>query len=326
MKYFLILNPGSKGGKSRKKFKTILDILEENNISYDYKITTTLEDATVFSAEANQKGYDVIVSVGGDGTINRVINGFFDPYGKRISHSKLGVIYTGTSPDFCKSYHVPLKIENAMGVLISAKSKKIQIGKISHALHFEKILEGQALPINYHPMKTSYFACCANIGIGASLAKNANSGIRKWLGDYGGTFISLIKALKKYEASSFTVTLDGKKQILQKVYNIGVGRTTFIASGIKVKNNLQPGDGLFYNLIIKNISFFNCLGILKKIYSGKDIINGPIIALKYAKVIEIYGCNKNPELEFDGDASGYLPCLIESTRDPLDLICEVQNE
>lgn len=323
MKYFFIMNPGSKGGNSRKKIQRIMKILGNSNINYEYKITRSIEDAYTLSLEVNKKDYDVIAVVGGDGTINRVINGFFDVYGKRISNSKFGVIYTGTSPDFCKSNNIPIKIDDAVNVLLLGKSKKIQIGQIKHACYFDKTLDGQPLPGNNSNVNTSYFACCANIGLGASLARNANSGIRKVIGDYAGTFISLIKVLISYRYSDFTVLFDGKKQILEKVYNIAVGKTTFIASGIKVKNNLQSEDKLFYSLIVKNIRLFNLAGIFKKIYSGKEIVNDDHVLLQYAKSIEVYGNNDNPELEFDGDPMGFLPCIIQAAKDPLDLICEV---
>ncbi|MTI83170.1 MAG: diacylglycerol kinase [Firmicutes bacterium] len=311
MRYFFILNPGSGGGKSRHKLKRIFDILDRKNINYEYKLTSSLEDAYILSLQANQKGYDVIVAVGGDGTINRVLNGFYNACGSRISSAKFAVIHTGTSPDFCKSYNIPLKIDRAVNMLLTGNSKRIQIGKVTHTC-----LENQNI-------KTSYFACCANIGLGASLARNANSGIRKYMGDYAGTFLALIKTLLNYKTCKLTVSFDGQKQFMERVYNIAVGRSTYIASGIKVKNNLSSGDSRFYTLIVKNMRFTNWPRVIGKVYSGKEFVNNDIISLQYAKVIEVCGSGKHPELEFDGDPAGYLPCLIEVAQDPLDLICEV---
>ncbi|KJS16462.1 MAG: diacylglycerol kinase [Peptococcaceae bacterium BRH_c4b] len=326
MRYFFILNPGSGGGKSRNNFKRIFAILDHENINYEFKLTSSLEDAYAISLEANKKGCDVIVAVGGDGTINRVLNGFYDALGRRISSSKLAVIYTGTSPDFCKSYNIPLKIDHAVNMLLTGKSKKIQVGKVTHACFYDQGLDGQPINIKNENVKTSYFACCANIGLGASLARSANSGIRKYIGDYAGTFVALIKTLLNYKACNFTVNFDGQKQVMEKVFNIAVGRTTFIASGIKVKNDLSPGDSRFYNLIVKNMRFTDWLGVVRKVYSGKEFVNNDIISLQYAKFIEVHGSSGNPELEFDGDPRGFLPCLIETAQDPLDLICEVYYE
>ena len=327
MRYFLIMNPGS-GGGSRKKIQKILAFFHKNRLEFDYKLTDTLEDAYTLSVEGNKKGYDVIVAVGGDGTINRVINGFYDLLGRRISNSKLGVIHTGTSPDLCKSYKVPLDIEQALNTVLAGKSEKIPIGKITYTAVDDKELEG--LPLSKETEKghvqTSYFACCANIGLGASVARSANSGIRNYIGDFAGTFVSLIKTLLKYQPSTFLVHFDGQKQVLENVYNIAVGKTTYIASGIKVKNQLTLGDNRFYTLIIKDIGFGDWAGVIRKLYSGKRFANNKTMSLQYASSIEVYGNSRNPELEFDGDPRGFLPCVIETAQDPLDLICEVHDE
>jgi diacylglycerol kinase family enzyme len=325
MRYFLIMNPGS-GGGSREKVEKILAVFYENRLEFDYKLTDTLEDAYTLSVEGNKKGYDVIVAVGGDGTINRVINGFYDPLGRRISSSRLGVIHTGTSPDFCKSYHVPLEIEQALLTLFAGKSGQISLGKITYSYAYDQGLDDQPLSKNNENLQTSYFACCANIGLGADLARSANSGIRKYIGDLAGTFVSLIKTLLQYQPSNFSVSFDGQKQVLINVFNIAVGKTTYIASGIKVKNDLSPGDSRFYTMTIKNIGFANWASVIRKIYSGKRFVNNNTMSLQYASSIEVFGNSRNPELEFDGDPRGFLPCVIETAQDSLDLICEVHDE
>lgn len=315
-----------------KKIEKILAIFQHNGLKFDYKLTHTLEDAYALSVEGNNKGYDVIVAVGGDGTINRVINGFYDPTGRRISSSKLGVIHTGTSPDFCKSYNIPLSIDQALNTVLAGKGQQISVGKITSTCTYDRGLEGQPLPplqpLNEikQTIQISYFACCANIGLGASVARSANSGIRKYIGDFAGTFVSLIETLLKYKPNHFTVSFDGQLQVLENVYNISLGKTTYIASGIKVKNQLALGDSRFYTLIIKEIGIADWVSVLRKLYSGREFTNTKTMSLQYASSIEVYGNSVNPEIEFDGDPIGFLPCVIETALDPLDLICEVHNE
>ncbi len=335
MRYFLIMNPGSGGGKSRKKVEEILAFFHKNRLEFDYKLTDTLDDAYTLSVEGNNKGYDTIVAVGGDGTINRVINGFYDPHGRRVSSSKLGVIHTGTSPDLCKSYNIPMNIQQALKTISTGKSQQISIGKITYTSAYDKRLDGQPLysrqqrqqlsKMNEN-VQTNYFACCANIGLGASVARSANSGIRHYIGDFAGTFVSLVRTLLKYRPNNFLVSFDGQIQALENVYNIAVGKTTYIASGIKVKNQLISRDIRFYTLIIKDIGVADWFGVIRKIYSGKNFANTKTLSLEYASSIEVYGNQINPELEFDGDPRGFLPCVIETAQDPLDLICEVHDE
>jgi len=78
MNIFLVMNPGSRGGRSRKLFQKIFQLLEKNKITFEYQITSSMEDAEMLTREACSRSYDAVIAVGGDGTINRVLNGFYD--------------------------------------------------------------------------------------------------------------------------------------------------------------------------------------------------------------------------------------------------------
>jgi diacylglycerol kinase family enzyme len=296
MKYFLIMNPSSHGGKSKKRFRRIWKLLDNRGINYVYKSTQSLDHARCLSQFANEQNYDAIVAVGGDGTINSVLNGFFDDNGNRISDSKMGVIYTGTSPDFCKSYNIPLNLDESVDTLIAQRSRKIKVGKVTFLKENIKMLNNCGLE-NTGRNAVGYFACCANIGLGATLARNANSGIRKYTGDFLGTFLSLIKTVASYRAIDFTIVKDEKKTTVENLFNISVGRTKYIASGIKLNTGLDDDDDRFYCMTVTNLNWFNFPKLVKK----------------------IYGNFLNPEIEYDGDPVGYLPCRIELANDTLEL-------
>jgi diacylglycerol kinase family enzyme len=319
MHCFLILNPKSRGGKSEKRFKQIKRLLDHRGIRYDFEITQSLDHARQLSFQANKKIYDTIVAVGGDGTINSVLNGFYDKEGKKISNASMGVIYTGTSPDFCKSYHIPLKLTEAVDIIAENNLQKISVGKITFLKKNLVKQDNQAIDLADKAV-VRYFACCANMGLGATLAKNANSGIRKYAGDFMGTFLSFVPTLVSYRKSDFMMVKDGKKTIVKNLYNLSVGRTRYIASGIKLENSLDNNNYHFYCLTITNLNLKNLPGVFKKIYSGKTFQNDYYITLDYCDSIEIYSNTRSPEIEFDGDPAGYLPCRIELAQDPLDLV------
>ena len=292
----------------------MLEILSAKNVEYKYEYTTSLESAYNLSVWANKENYDVITAVGGDGTINRVINGFFDKEGNRISNSIFAVIYSGTSPDFCKSYNIPIKLEKAIETMLKGNMREIPIGKIIHSTN------------SIEDKNTSFFACCANIGIGPLLAQKANAGIRKYLGDLLGTFCSLIGILTRFKPSNYTVKIDGKEKVLSNVYNISVGITQYIASGIKINNELNGNEKRFYGVFVKNLKKRNWLELIRKIYGGKKFENNNVLSLDYFERIEVLNSSNNKEIEFDGDPAGFLPCAISYAKDKLPLICEVYDE
>lgn len=304
MSYLIIFNPKSKGGKNAHRKKDLELYFEEKKVDFEIKETKALEDAYIFSREANQKNIEFIIAVGGDGTINQTINGFYNEEGSRISKSKFGVIYTGTSPDFCKSYNIPIDFDKALRNIFDGEILEIEIGKIKH-LSQEKT------------EKTSYFACCANIGLGADLAEKANGGIRKYLGDFLGTFISLLRILFVYRGININID---KVEELKKVYNLSIGITPLIASGIKVENARSKGNGKFYVLKVVNLKVNNVIKVIKSVYGGKYIKNSDEIEIFYKENLSIQSENKEVKVEFDGDPQGYLPCSIEMARNKLEII------
>ena len=312
MKYFLILNPGSRSGNSKKNFKIIVDTFNKAKVDFEYKITNELEDAYYFSKEANLRNvYETIVAVGGDGTINKVLNGFYDENGLRVSKSKFAVIYTGTSPDFCKSYNIPISIWEAMQAILMNETKKIEIGKISYIN--SNIDNKKSFVFN----KVRYFACCTNIGIGASIARFSNK-YRKYTGDFVGTFLSMIVSLMNFESGSYKVIFDEYEKEFKNVVNISIGKTKYIASGIKVKNNIEFGSKKFYCMVVKNLNLLNFVKLIKQIYTGK-IKNSEYLEFYYLNKVYIERIDKCGEIEFDGDPAGYIPCIIEN-GEPMEII------
>lgn len=312
MRYFFVFNPGSRNGKSEDLISRLRSLLSAKNIQYEYGITQSLDDAQALSRKANLSAYDVVVAVGGDGTINKVLNGFYDDQGARSSKAKMGVVYTGTSPDFCKSYHVPYgDIARSIDALLAGKTTKIQVGKITLS---ENAKSNESV--------VRYFSCCANIGLGAAVARHANSGIRKTTGDFLGTLSALIKAFINYRPLELRVSFDDKAEILTGLCNISVGKTFHIASGIKVNYSFNEGDGNLYILTVRNVGWMKVPYCLWTIYSGRPISNSDTIRLEYAKKIEISRDGRASEVEFDGDPQGFLPCRIEMAKDELELINE----
>lgn len=307
MTYFFIINPGSRQNRGALFIPHLLTELNKQKISYEYRLTNSFDDAYQFSRYANESGYEVIVAIGGDGTINKVVNGFYNERGKRISKTKLGVIHTGTSPDFCKSYGIPTNPHLALETLLEGFVKEISVARIEYQTH-----SGES--------RTGYYTCCASFGIGAQVALVSNSGIRKYVGDVLGTFISILFCLCRYKPSNLSLICDDKKLIKSQNFNTFIGLTTFIASGMKVAHNLKFDDKRLYVLSMMNFSLLNIIPAIKTIYSGKPFANKDYVSFEYANSVYIMYDKVNNQIEFDGDPQGYLPCRISIATEKLELI------
>ncbi|MDH3348688.1 MAG: diacylglycerol kinase family protein [Desulfobulbaceae bacterium] len=319
MRYFLVCNPGSRGGSSARQVKRIVASMQEAGVTFDWKATTSLENGRVLAANAARNGYDVIVAIGGDGTINQVLNGLYHPDGTKVSHAALGVIHTGTSPDFSKAHGIPTKPLQALKAVLHGRTTKVSIGRVVRAVSFSPDYEQRGVD-DSALFQTSFFGCCVNIGMGAGVARAANSGVRKRLGDTVGTLLALLSTLATYRPMDLHVRRNGRREIIQNLYNLFIGKTEYVASGIKVNSDLKPDDQRFYNLAVTGLRLGKLPGCLRALYSGRPINNDSILNLSYGESIEVLGCRENSEIEFDGDPGGFLPCRIDTARDPLTLI------
>jgi diacylglycerol kinase family enzyme len=311
-KYHLILNPRSRGGKAERQFDVIFSLMKDAGLTYDCVFADTYEKIHDASVAANAGDYDVIVAVGGDGTINATINGFYYKQGLASPNKMLGVIYTGTSPDFCKSYGVPLNMAQAVDAIRRRKVREIRIGMIN--LH---------TCLDPPKVETRYFSCCASIGIGAMVAEKANK-YRKYAGDTIGALAAIFSSLFTFQPAGMMVIADNTEKKFPRVTNIFVGRTKYIASGIKVKEEVSDRDSRFYVLCVNNLNMLRLPGLLRQLYSG-DMSGSPVLEVFYADEISIDSPNKTARVEFDGDAAGFSPCSILAAAAPLNLIISPQD-
>jgi diacylglycerol kinase (ATP) len=308
----VVFNPGSRGGKSLRALPEIQAYVKKHALDWDIRSTSCLEDAHRISAEANKARCPAVIAVGGDGTIGGVISGFFGPEGQPRSKAKLGVIYTGTSPDFCKSYGLPVgSVPKAIEQMHRKPPRPISLGRIQY--------ENQ--PDQGKRQKSQrYFACAANIGIGPLIATYANSGIRKWLGDSTGTFISLLRAFGRFKPVPLMVEIDGLKISLGKTTSLTIGKTPWVASGIQVRSPLALPEDQLYLLAVSDIRPRDIPRCLHKLYSGRPMTEDHNFTYLQGKRFRITSEGRALGVEFDGDPQGYLPCEVQAVPQAIDLL------
>ena len=311
---FLIMNPGSHSGRSKRSFDKIIQLMTQSGADFDFKFTTDLDNARLLSRNASLNGYKAIVAVGGDGTINAVVNGLLTNDGHRLSDAKFGVIYTGTSPDFNRSYHIPENIDEAVDAILKGKDLTIQVGMIS----FESP-DSSGKNATHDSSTVRYFVCCTNIGLGAILARKANGGIRRKVGDFWGTLLSLVGLLVRFKSFPVSCEENGLEIRLNKLTNLSIGITPYIASGIRVPVQFTDRGKEFYRMAVQNLNLFRIVPLLRKVYSGKPFENGDYLSLYYSRQVRLYS-SEQVEVEADGDPVGFLPCCISFTADDLHLI------
>lgn len=269
MKRFLVLaNPSSHGGRSGRILSLLRELLSEG----EFVVLKNIEEASRLAREAT--GYEAVVACGGDGTVNAVARGVL---ANRDNALKFGVLYTGTSPDFCREHGIPTDAEEAVAVLRAGVVREIPV-----------------LTANGDP-----FFCSMNLGMGAMVAATANR-LRPLLGDALGTLWPVLREV--LHGRRYDVQVNGEK--ICNVAHAFVTRMPRIAGGLKVA--LPPlADDEYALWFARDVSRFGCLRIVWNLYRGN-----PCGELRVLRGQTTFASVNHVALEYDGDPHGALPVAV----------------
>lgn len=270
MKRFLVLaNPSSHGGRSGRILSLLRELLSEG----EFVVLKNIEEASRLAREAT--GYEAVVACGGDGTVNAVARGVL---ANRDNALKFGVLYTGTSPDFCREHGIPTDAEEAVAVLRAGVVREIPV-----------------LTANGDP-----FFCSMNLGMGAMVAATANR-LRPLLGDALGTLWPVLREV--LHGRRYDVQVNGEK--ICNVAHAFVTRMPRIAGGLKVA--LPPlADDEYALWFARDVSRFGCLRIVWNLYRGN-----PCGELRVLRGKTTFTSVNHVALEYDGDPHGALPVAVD---------------
>ena len=110
----LIVNPVAGAGRTAKQWPQIMSLLKNIGLRFEHDLTEAPRHAIELAKSAAKKGYELVVSVGGDGTINEIVNGLYDA--GNIRDVRLGIISTGTGSDYIRTIGVPREHKEACNV------------------------------------------------------------------------------------------------------------------------------------------------------------------------------------------------------------------
>ena len=269
MKRFLVLaNPSSHGGRSGRILPLLRELLSEG----EFVVLKNIEEASRLARDA--AGYEAVVACGGDGTVNAVARGVL---ANRDNALKFGVLYTGTSPDFCREHGIPTDAEEAVAVLRAGVVREIPV-----------------LTAN-----GDSFFCSMNLGMGAMVAATANR-LRPLLGDALGTLWPVLREV--LHGRRYDVQVNGEK--ICNVAHAFVTRMPRIAGGLKVA--LPPlADDEYALWFARDVSRFGCLRIVWNLYRGN-----PCGELRVLRGKTTFASVNHVALEYDGDPHGALPVAV----------------
>ncbi|MFJ7977385.1 diacylglycerol kinase [Peribacillus sp. JNUCC 23] len=278
----LIYNPTSGREMIRKNLPDVLAKLEAAGYEASCHATTGAGDATRAAEIAIERGYDVVIAAGGDGTIYEVVNGLAGAENR----PKLGVIPTGTTNDFARAIHVPRSIDAAVDI----------------------ITKGHTMPIDIGKMNEKYFINIAGGGRLTELTYEVPIKLKTMLGQLA-YYMKGIEMLPSIRATDVTIEYDGKF-FEGEIMLFLVANTNSVGGFEKLAPDASLNDGMFTLLILKKTNLADFIRVASLALRGEHVHDKNVIYVK-ANRIKVTAKNEMM-LNLDGEFGGLAPAEFVS--------------
>jgi diacylglycerol kinase (ATP) len=305
----LIVNPASAGGRTGRGWTRIAAQLRQAGLDFDSVLTRQPGQATELTRRAALAGQPVIAAVGGDGTINEVVNGFFEHGQPIATQSRLGIVPLGTGGDFRRSFQIPLDLAASARILTEGRTRRIDAGRVSY-------IRPDGKPGLRH------FINVADAGIGGEVVHCVNHGPRLPSGPLTFATASLI-SLMRWRNKLMRVVADGD------VYNVMaqqvvIANGQYYGGGMRVAPRAAPDDGKLDLLMAGDMGRLESIRLMGPIRRGTHLGAGKI-TYRTVRRVEV-GSPDPVRVDTDGEQPGMLPATFEVIPGAIDLVVPWTHE
>jgi len=288
--WFTIINPNAGNGKGKKDWNRISTLFAKDTIPIETRFTKSKGDAINLAREAIEAGYNKIITVGGDGTLNEAVNGVFLQKLCSPSEITLGMIPVGTGNDWGRMFGIPLVYEGAIRTIKENKTMLHDIGVIDY--------------FSGNEQHRRYFINIAGLGFESVVVKKTNRQKDKGRSNNTIYFFNLLSSLISYRNTYAEITIDGIT-VTGKVFSINVGNGRYCGGGMRQTPEAVPDDGLLDVTVIREIGRIEIIRALKLLYDGTILSHPKVDGYRTNKLSVRSGSLLYAEA--DGESLGHTP-------------------
>jgi YegS/Rv2252/BmrU family lipid kinase len=288
--WLVIINPNAGRRKGIRDWGEIADWLEHYKFSYNPVFTEFPRHAIKLSRDHIETGSTRIIVVGGDGTMNEVVNGVFQQQRYPTTEITLGMITVGTGNDWGRMFGIPTDYENAIRVLMQNKTFIQDAGKVKYRK------EGSS--------ENRYFVNIAGLGFDAEVTRKTNRLKEQGKGGALLYLINIFSSLVNYKFVNALISVDGT-DMENEILSMNVGICKYNGGGMIQAPDAIPDDGLFDLTVINRMSKPDVILSLKRLYNG-TIYEHPKVDSFTGRSIRVDSSDRIM-LETDGESLGHTP-------------------
>lgn len=313
-KWLVVVNPKACIGRGEKDWPTIKQILLDEGFDFESVVTEYQGHAIEIVRQGiAEKGFRKIISIGGDGTNNEVINGIFTQNVVPTTKITMGTIPVGTGNDWVRTFDFPEDYQKIVKILKAGHTFAHDIGKVTY--------------YNDGDPKVRYFLNAAGTGLDEMVCNKTN--IMKQQGKGGSIryLISLVKCLFNYKCTHIQLEVDDELVFDGSVLSLSLGNCKFNGGGMMMMPNAIPDDGLLDVTAIRKVGIFKFAANAKNIYNGSFINKMNEVSTFRGKNIRITSIPAHRLLlETEGETLNNSPFDFEVLPKAINMIVKNDNE
>jgi diacylglycerol kinase (ATP) len=281
----IIVNPTAGSGRAAKLLPWIRDRLAPRPDA-DLHVTSRPREAQDLAARAAAGGCDRIVAVGGDGTIQEIVNGIL----QGRARPGIGIVPVGSGNDLARSIGLPTDAAEAWTIAIGRVTRQIDVALATNG-------DGQR----------RWFASAGGIGFDAQVA-TAMARRRGWQTGRAGYLLTTLTELRRFDNRHLRIVLDGEP-LERRALFVAIANGAYYGGGMRIAPDAMVDDGWLDVCIVGDISRLTAIRELPNLYRGTHVRN-PAVSVHRARQVEMSG-EETTHVHLDGEPFGTLPLRVE---------------
>ena len=311
MKPFLVVNPRSANGATARHFDDIAQAVRGSVGEVAHAFTERSMHAADLARGALRSGHDLVIAVGGDGTINEVVNGFFEPprpgeAARPIRPgASLGVLPRGTGGDLRRTLELDGDLLRCAARL-TGKRIAVDVGRVDY-------LADDGAP------GSRYFINVGEVGVGAEVVRIANRSSKR-LGGKATFMLASLRALTGWRDLRVRASFDDGPAEELAVTTLAVANGKYFGGGMMVAPEARLDDGLFH------VTIWSGYGLSDFVLRSASMYDGSHVRLKGTRTRTARTVRVEPQgsapvgIEVDGERLGKLPATFTLLPGALQLV------
>jgi len=299
-----IINPAAGGRSIYREWPLINKRIIDKGLLFDYVYTEGAGHATELARTAANAGYRYLIAVGGDGTVNEVVNGILNSSG---SHDTiLGIVSAGTTCSFARSVGIPLDPVSSSDLLTSRNRLSIDVGIVNYKS------EGKHLQ--------RFFINEADVGFGATVVE-----VSKRLPTYFGRKINYLPhvlgsvgSLFGYKNKRIALRVEEEVEDTCVCMMVVIANGSYFGGGMCIAPDAKPDDGLLDMIIFGDMGKSERMKIWQMTYNGRHVSHHKVRSRKIRSVA--IQCDEKVLVEADGELLGEGPVSFSVLPSALSIV------